>query len=64
MKVAVLSRTESCGRRILEGCFVDDPVTGETAMDKAKKAKSDLLKRYCAPSRLCADTEIDMMEAQ
>lgn len=64
MKVAVLSRTESCGRRILEGCFVDDPVTGETAMDKAKKAKSDLLKRYCALSHLCADTEIDMMEAQ
>jgi hypothetical protein len=43
---------------------VDDPVTGETAMDKAKKAKSSLLKRYCAPSNLCADTEIDMMEAQ
>lgn len=64
MKVAVLSRTESCGRRILEGCFVDDPVTGESAMDKAKKAKSDLLKRYRAPSHLCADTEIDMMEAQ
>lgn len=64
MKVAVLSRTEACGRRILVGCFVDDPVTGETAMDKAKKAKSRLLKYYGAPSNLCADTEIDMMEAQ
>lgn len=64
MKVAVLSRTESCGRRILEGCFVDDPVTGESAMDKAKKAKSDVLKRYRTASFLCVDTEIDLMEAQ
>lgn len=64
MKVAVLSRTEACGRRILEGCYVDDPVTGETAMDKAKKAKSGLLKRYRAPSNLCADTEIDVFEAE
>lgn len=62
MKVAVLSRSEANGRRILEGCFVDDDK--QTGMDKAREAKAQMLKRYAGRLDLCADTEIDVLEAE
>ena len=62
MKVAVVSRTEANGRRILEGCFVDDDK--QTGKDKACDAKVKMLKHYEGRLDLCADTEIDVMEAQ
>lgn len=62
MKVAVLSRSEANGRRILEGCFVDDDK--QTGMEKARAAKAQMLKRYAGRLDLCADTEIDEFEAE
>lgn len=62
MKVSVLTRTEASGRRIIHGVYVDDEKG--TSEEKACKAKADMLKLYNAPSNLCADTEIDTMEAE
>lgn len=62
MKVSVLTRTEESGRRIIHGIYVDDEKG--TSVEKARKAKADMLKLYKAPSRLCVDTEIDTREAE
>lgn len=62
MKVSVLIRTEESGRRIIHGIYVDDEKG--TSVEKARKAKSDMLKLYHAPSRLCTDAEIDTREAE
>lgn len=62
MKVSILTRTEESGRRIIHGIYVDDE--NGTSVEKARKAKSDMLKFYKAPSRLCTDAEIDTREAE
>jgi hypothetical protein len=62
MKVSVLTRTEESGRRIIHGIYVDDE--NGTSEEKARKAKTAMLKLYKAPSRLCIDSEIDTRDAE
>lgn len=58
MKVYVLTRTDNFGekRRIIEGVF--------KTKEKAEWERQLMLKRYCAPSKLCCDTEIDERELE